>query len=103
MRRALILALGVAVWAAPTAAQTPSDMAPIHCLSAPEASVMMDALDKRTKADSCTEDAGADAARRCHATESAADAAEKRVEEFSARMERLEQSVLTVRAHYRRC
>ena len=133
MLKPLVLALGVAGWAAAAAAQSPkssADMAPVHCLSPAEAqrfakdledlmkreglgdaekfgrevqTVMMDALDKRTKADSCTEDAGAAAARRCGAADAAADAAEKKVEDMSARMEKFEQAVLAVRARYRRC
>ncbi|MBI3512966.1 MAG: hypothetical protein HY060_02725 [Proteobacteria bacterium] len=130
MLKHLVLALGVAVCLAPAAAQSAADMAPVHCLSAPEAqrfakdledlmkkeglgdaekfgrevqTVMLEALDKRTKADSCAEDVGDAAARRCKAAEAAADQAEKRVEDMSARMEKFEKAVLAVRARYRRC
>ena len=126
------MALGAACWAAPVAAQTATgDMAPVDCLPEPEqvrfakelevlikkeagisdvsqlmsviGPPMAEALDKRGKAEACVQAAGGNAAQRCASETAAADQAEKRFEELSARMEKLEQSMLALRARYRRC
>ena len=129
MRSALLLALGAALSAAPAAAQT-KDMAPVTCFTADEArrfseelggllkkegladdkglsteiqAIMSDALAKRAQADACAEQAGDDAEKKCRAENAAADQAEGRLEALSARMEKIEQAMLAVRARYRRC
>lgn len=106
------------------------EMAPVHCLSLSDQeriakqftdalkpygfdqpdkvgnrfqAIMMDAIDKRTKADQCTEAAGDAAPQRCKAQEAAADAAEKRVEKLGEDMEKLEKDLMAIRARYRKC
>ena len=104
------------------------EMSPIHCLSEPELqrisvefqgalkpygldkpeqlsrsmqTMMSDAMDKRAKADACTEKAGGSA--RCKAEEQAADAAEKRIEKLGEDMEKLQNDLIAIRNRYRKC
>ncbi len=65
--------------------------------------LMAEALDKRGKADMCIQAAGGAGAQRCGNETAAADQAEKRFEELTARMEKLEQSIVALRARYRSC
>jgi hypothetical protein len=127
--RHLLIALGAVLGTAPALAQ-PKDMAPVTCFTADEArrfseeltvvlkkeglidekgltkeiqGLMNDALDKRAKADACAEKAGDAADKKCRAENTAADQAEANLEGLNARMEKIEQSMLAVRARYRRC
>lgn len=125
----IVMAVGTLA-AGPVGAQGMQEMAPIHCLSLADQErigkqftdalkpygldqpekvgnrvqiIMMEAIDKRAKADECTESAGDAAPQRCKAQEAAADAAEKRMEKFGEDMEKLEKDLMAIRARYRKC
>ena len=119
-----MLMIALAGWPMAAGAQ---EMSPIHCLSEPELqrisgefqgalkpygldkpeqlnrsmqTMMSDAMDKRAKADACSEKSGA---ARCKAEEQAADAAEKRIEKLGEDMEKLQGDLIKIRNRYRKC
>jgi hypothetical protein len=130
-RTIITIVIAACAWSStPASAQGMQEMAPIHCLSVGEQqrlatqftealkpyglddatklaatiqTLMMEAIDKRAKADDCTEKAGDAAPRRCKAEETAADDAEKRIEKLGESMEKLEKDLMTIRARYRKC
>jgi hypothetical protein len=113
-------------WAAAAAGQS-MDVPPVTCLSADEArrfaeelaalmkkeglydpsseigTMLKEAMDRQNAADACSQKAGDAAPQRCRAELAAAEASNQKLESLNARMEKLHESMLAIRARYRRC